>query len=93
MSGKPRSGWGFWVRNRLMLDAVIRDPEVMHENAGLPRGTRVPVQALLNYLERALSPFAPRCRQASNFFRSCQLPNNRLTLPRRCETVEAVTLP
>lgn len=36
--------------NRLMQDAITRDPEVMH---GTPvfRGTRVPVQTLFDYIE------------------------------------------
>jgi uncharacterized protein (DUF433 family) len=40
--------------NRSMLEAVIRDPEVMH---GTPvfRGTRVPVKTLFDYLENGES--------------------------------------
>ena len=36
--------------NRMVTDAITRDPEVMH---GTPvfRGTRVPVQTLFDYLE------------------------------------------
>jgi uncharacterized protein (DUF433 family) len=36
--------------NRIMQDAITRDPEIMH---GTPvfRGTRVPVQTLFDYIE------------------------------------------
>ncbi len=50
---------GFYRRRRVlshnggMQDAITRDPEVMH---GTPvfRGTRVPVQTLFDYIEKAI---------------------------------------
>jgi uncharacterized protein (DUF433 family) len=40
--------------NQIMLDAVTRDPEVMH-GAPVFRGTRVPVKTLFDYLENGES--------------------------------------